>query len=199
MFCFLEGSKMALNPRLKALIIPLAVSAPVLAVICYFCFSTEPEALTADQIINKKEWTKNELIQSLSSAFSPQTNRRNRHKVLEHLRGQLKKYPQNERTEIRVAALRQAVNNSVKQMRLLPEDDRQKLIESIHKRAQDSYNRVNKMSYEDKQKLRSRLNTAEGKATVEEVNKVLVSKLTPKERRDLAPVSKLWVKTLRSL
>lgn len=190
---------MALNPRFKALIVPLAISIPVLATIGFFIFSTETEALTANQILNKKDWTKEELTRSLSSAFSPQTNRRNRHKVLNHLRKQLKRYPKNERTQIRVTALRHAVNSSVEQMRLLSEKDRKKLIDSIQKRAESSYSRVKKMSYDEKSQMRSRLNTSEGKAAVEEVNKVLVSKLTPDERREFAPISKLWVKTLRTL
>ena len=95
---------MALNPRLKALIIPLAISIPVIVIIGFFCFSTEPEALTASQILNKKDWTQKELTQALSSAFSPQTNRRSRHDVLAHLRKQLKRYPEKECTAIRVAA-----------------------------------------------------------------------------------------------
>lgn len=190
---------MALNPRIKALIIPLAVSIPVLAVIGYFIFSTETEALTAEQILNKKKWTKEELTTSLSAAFSPQTNRRDRHKVLEHLRGQLKRYPKKEQTEIRVKALRHAINNSVDQMRLLPKEDQEKLFNSIQKRAESSYSNVQKMSAKEKAKVRERLKSAEGQAAVEEVNKVLISKLTPEERRKFAPISKLWVKTLRSL
>ena len=190
---------MALNPRIKALIIPLAVSIPVLAVIGYFIFSTETEVLSAEQILNKKEWTKEELTKSLSAAFSPQTNRRDRHKVLDHLRNQLKRYPKKERTEIRVTALRHAINNSIDQMRLLPKEDQEKLFNSIQKRAKSSYSRVQKMSAKEKAKVRDRLKSAEGKAAVEEVNKVLISKLTPEERRKFAPISKLWVKTLRSL
>jgi hypothetical protein len=190
---------MELNPRVKALIIPLAISIPILALISFFVFSTETEALSADQILKKKDWTKEELTKSLSSAFSPQTNRRSRHKVLDHLRNQLKHYPKDERTEIRVAALRHAINNSVDQMRLLPEKDRKKLLDSIQKRAESSYSKVKKMSSKEKSKLRSRLKTSEGKAAVEEVNKVMISKLTPNERREFTPISKLWVKTLRSL
>jgi len=190
---------MALNPRLKALIIPLAISIPVLAIIGFFIFSTETEALSADQILNKKDWTKEELTRSLSGAFSPQTNRRSRHKVLSHLRKQLKRYPKNERTDIRVAALRHAINNSVQQMRLLPEKDQKRLLDSIQKRAKGSYSKVKKMSPKEKSKVRVRLKSAEGQAAVEEVNKVLISKLTPEERRKFAPISKLWVKTLRSL
>jgi len=190
---------MALNPRVKALIIPLAVSIPVLVVIAYFIFSTETEALSAEQILNKKEWTKEELTKSLAAAFSPQTNRRDRHKVLKHLRQQLKHYPEKERTEIRVSALRHAINNSIDQMRLLPKKDQEKLFNSIEKRAKSSYSRVQKMSAKEKAKVRNRLKSAEGQAAVEEVNKVLISKLTPEERRKFTPISKLWVKTLRSL
>jgi hypothetical protein len=190
---------MALNPRVKALIIPLAVSVPILVVIGFFIFSTKTEALSAEQILNKKTWTKKELTTSLSAAFSPQTNRRNRKKVLNHLREQLKRYPKNEQTQIRVTALRHAVNNSVEQMRLLPQKDQKKLFDSIQKRAEKSYSEVKKMSAKEKSKVRERLKSAEGQAAVEEVNKVLISKLTPEERRKFTPISKLWVKTLRSL
>jgi len=190
---------MTLNPRIKALIVPLAISIPVLAVIGFFVFSTETEALSSEQILNKKDWTKEELTKSLSSAFTPQTNRRSRHKVLGHLRKQLKAYPQNERTEIRVAALRKAINASIDQMRLLPEKDQGKLLDSIQKRAEGSYSKVKKMSSKEKSKVRKRLNSTEGKAAIAEVNKVMISKLTPGERRKFAPISKLWVKTLRRL
>ena len=190
---------MALNPRVKALIIPLAISIPILVVLGFFIFSTETEALTAEQILNKKEWTKDELTKSLSAAFSPQTNRRNRDNVLGHLRKQLKHYPKNEQTEIRVAALRHAINSSIEQMRLLPKEDQEKLFYSIQKRAEKSYSKVKKMSSKEKFKVRKRLQGTEGKAAVDEVNKVLISKLTPEERRKFTPISKLWVKTLRSL
>jgi hypothetical protein len=190
---------MALNTRLKSLIIPLLISIPVIAALCFFIFSTEPEALTSAQIIEKQDWTKDELTKALASAFSPQTNRRDRSNVLKHLREQLKNYPENERSKIRIEALRQAFDNSIEQFRLLPEKDRTKLINSIQKRAEKSYTRVQKMSTQEKSKLRSRLDTAEGQAAVDEVNKVMFSKLTPEERRDFAPITKLWVKTLRSL
>lgn len=190
---------MNMSPRIRALLIPALISIPLLVIIIYFCTSTEPEALSASQIIEKKDWTKDELTRALSSAFSPQTNRRDRHKVLRHLRQQLKKYPKDQRTAIRVKALRRAVNNSIEQMRLLPEKDRKKLISSIEKRAKSSYAKVKQMSSQEKNKLRSRLKTAEGKAAVDEVNKVMVSKLSPEERREFAPITKLWVKTLRSL
>jgi hypothetical protein len=165
----------------------------------FFIFFTTPEALTADQIINKEAWTKEELTKSLSAAFSPQTNRRKRKEVLKHLREQLKKYPESDRRAIRIAALRHAVDNSIKQMRLLPENDRKKLINSIQKRAEKSYKKVNEMSNAGKAKVRSRLNTPDGKAAVEEINKVIISKLNAEEQREFAPISKLWVKTLRSL
>ena len=84
-------------------------------------------------------------------------------------------------------------------MRLLPENDRRELISSIQKRAETSYKKVQNMSAEEKEKLRSRVNSAEGQAVVKEVNKVLISKLTPAERREFAPITKLWVKTLRTL
>jgi hypothetical protein len=190
---------MALNPRIKAVIIPLAISIPLLAALGVFIWSAKPEALTAEQILAKKEWNREDLTRSLSAAFSPQANRRNRHKVLSHLREQLKQFPENEQTEIRVAALRHAINNSVEQMRLLPEEDRKKMFDSIHKRAQNSYSTVRKMSAKEKSEVRERLKTAEGKAVVDEINHVLISKLTSEERRQFAPVSKLWVQTLRSL
>lgn len=141
---------MGINPRIRALLVPTLISVPLLIVIFYFCSSTEPEALSAPQILEKKNWTKDELTRALSSAFSPQTNRRDRHKVLHHLRKQLKKYPKDQRTTIRVKALRHAVNNSIEQMRLLPKEDRKKLISSIEKRAKISYDRVQKMSAKKK-------------------------------------------------
>ncbi|MDD5698288.1 MAG: hypothetical protein PHH77_06690 [Victivallaceae bacterium] len=190
---------MVLSPRLKALLIPAVISVPVLVVLGFFCFFTEPEALTADQIINKKDWTKKELTQALASAFSPQTNRLSRHQVLSHLRAQLRRYPENERSAVRVAALRHAIDNSVKQMRLLPGNDRRKLITSIYERAENSYDKVRQMSAGEKARLRLRLDSPEGRVAVEEINKVLLSKLTAEERRELAPVTKIWVKTLRSL
>lgn len=190
---------MALKTRLKSLIIPLLISIPVIAVLGFFIFTTEPEALSSAQIIEKQTWTKEALTGALAAAFSPQTNRRDRDNVLKHLRKQLKNYPEAERSQIRVEALRHAFSNSLEQFRLLPEKDRKKLLDSIQKRAAQSHERIQKMSAEEKAKLRSRLDTAEGQAAIDEVNKVMFSKLTPEERREFAPVTKLWVKTLRSL
>ncbi|MFA6816584.1 MAG: hypothetical protein WCS73_09855 [Lentisphaeria bacterium] len=190
---------MTLNPRAKALIIPMAIGIPILVAIIIFIFSIKTEPLSAEQILDKKTWTKKELTKSLSSAFSPQTNRRNRQKVLNHLRQQLKHYPKKEQTEIRVEALRHAINNSIEQMRLLPKEDQEKLFDSIQKSAENSYSKIQKMSPQEKTKVQKDMQTTEGKAAVDEVNKVLISKLTPEERRKFTPISKLWVKTLRSL
>jgi hypothetical protein len=190
---------MALNPRLRAAIIPALICIPLLTVITYFCFFTEQEPLTADEILEKKDWDKKELTAALSRAFMPQSNRRKREQVLNHLKKYLKKYPKDQQEAVRVQALKGAIHESIKQMRALPQQDRKQLISAMQKRARKTYEKINKMSKKNKDKIRSRLHSAEGKAVTSEVSRVMTSELTADERRDLAPVSKFWVKTLKEL
>ena len=74
---------MNLSPRLKPVIITAAVFLPLLAVLCFFCFNTRREALTPSEIMNKKDWNREELTGALSRTFMAQADKRRRRKVVE--------------------------------------------------------------------------------------------------------------------
>ena len=98
------------NRLRKKLVLPMFAGIAVVGFLMYFVFSLSPEPMTPQEILEKKEWKPAELSRSIGHVFSPQTNRRERDKVLEHLRAQLKKYPEDQQRKIRVDALRIAVS-----------------------------------------------------------------------------------------
>ncbi len=190
---------MNLSPRLKPVIITAAVFLPLLAVLCFFCFGTRREALTPTEIMAKKDWTRAELIDALSRTFMAQSDKRRRNEVLEHLRKQLTSYPENERGDIRIKALTNALNGSLDQLRAATPEDRARILDELNKTAENNYQKVLKMNPQQKDALKKQISSEEGKAVTEEMTKIMTSKLTPDERRDFAAVSQYWIRTLKEL
>ena len=190
---------MNLSPRLKPVIITAAVFLPLLAVLCFFCFNTRREALTPSEIMNKKDWNREELTDALCRTFMAQADKRSRHEVLEHLRKQLVAYPEDERRDIRIKALTNALNGSLDQLRAATPEDRAKILDEINKTAENNYQKVLKMNPQQKDALKKQITSEEGKAVSEEVTKIMTTKLTPDERRDFAKVSQFWIRTLKEL
>jgi hypothetical protein len=190
---------MSLNPRLKPVIITMAIFLPILAILGFFCFNTKREALTPTEIMEKKDWTREELTDALSRTFTAQSDKRRRHEVLGYLRKQLGYYPDAEQREIRVKALTGAMNGSLDQLRAATPEDRAKIFEEINKTAENNYQKVRQMNPQQKEALKEQISSAEGKAVSEEVTKIMTSKLTPDERREFAPISQIWIRTLKEL
>ncbi len=182
--------------RFRTLLWPCAVGIPLLGIILWFMLSLKPEPLTSEEILAKKQWTEPELTDSLARAFAPTTNRRSRDQVLEHLGRQLKSYPPEKQEEIRDHAVAGAVRETLRQVRAMPADQQTRMIEAMRTRAETSLLAIARKN-NPQAELNRQLNSARGKAFGKEVSRVVLTELTPDERRLFAPVTELWFRIIQ--
>ncbi len=181
--------------RWKMLLYPALIGVPLLAVLIWLLIGVKPEPLTSDEILAKKQWSEKELIETLSRAFAPQSNRDCRKQVLEHLRRQLQQYPEDKQQQIRIKALTGAVGETLRQIRAMPAKEQDNMFDAIEKQAERW--RTESRSAEERQMIEGIRNSEEGKAFNAEVSRTIHSELTPDERRKFAPITDIWVQTLK--
>ena len=186
------------STRLRWLLRPLVVVIPLIALCLFIVLRTDSEALSPDEIIAKKNWTDDELKIALARSMSPTMTGQRKKEVVRHLSAQLKKRPPEEREKIRVAAVAASVTASLDQVRKMPESERDRMLNTLQKRAERSYAQIHSDSKERK-KFEAQLKTPEMEAFSKEVNRVIFSELTPAERVKFAPVTKIWIKTMKSM
>jgi hypothetical protein len=188
-----------ISPRMRNVLIPCAVIIPLVAGLLIFCFMTEMEPLTPQEMLDKKQWTRNELVDGLARSLSPQAHRGQRRKVMAHLKKHMKQFTPDKRKQIRIEAMRRAINNSLDQLRAVKPEARKKMIKVIQQRAEKNYKRVKKLNRTDKERIKKRINSEEGQAVIAEMNRIMTSRLSADERRDFAPITKIWLNTLDKL
>ncbi len=181
--------------RWKMLLYPALAGLPVLAGLVWALAGLHPEPLTSKEILAKTDWKKTELVETLSRAFAPQSNRGSRRQVLRHLRRQLHKYPESEQVKIRIRALTGAVGETLRQIRAMPENEQDKMFEAIRKRAEKWHREA--QSGKRREELDKVRNSAEGKALNAEIARTIHSEFTPDERRKFAPITNIWIQTLK--
>lgn len=186
------------SARVRWLLRPLVVVIPLIALCLFVVLRTDSEALSPDEIIAKKNWTDDELKIALARSMSPTMTGQRKKEVVRHLSAQLKKRPPEEREKIRVAAVAASVTASLDQVRKMPESERDRMLNTLQKRAERSYAQIHTDSKERK-KFEEQLKTPEMEAFSKEVNRVIFSELTPAERVKFAPVTKIWIKTMKSM
>ena len=184
--------------RFKWLILPLAVALPLIAVCLIVACRTTSEALSPDEIIAKKEWNDKELQSALARSMSPVMTGQRRREVVRHLSAQLKKRSPEAREQIRIGAVVESVTASLDQVRKMPDEERGKMLENMRKRAEKSYSAIHSSSQKRKE-FEEQLKTREMEAFSKEVNRVIFSELTPAERVKFAPVTRIWIKTMKSV
>ena len=182
----------------KLFVLPAAIGVPVILLLVAVLCTAEPEALSPEEIIAKKEWSDDELKIALARSMSPTMTGQRKKEVVRHLSAQLKKRPPEEREKIRVAAVAASVTASLDQVRKMPEPERDRMLNTLQKRAERSYAQIHTDSKERK-KFEAQLKTPEMEAFSKEVNRVIFSELTPAERVKFAPVTKIWIKTMKSM
>ncbi len=190
---------MKMSAKTRNVLIPCVIILPIIAGLLIFCFMTDMEPLTPQEMLEKKQWNRDELVDGLARTLSPQAHRGQRQKVMSHLKKHMQKFSPDERKQIRVEAMRRAMHISLDQLRAVKPETRKKMIEVIQKRAEKNYKRVEKMSQADKERVKQRLNSEEGQAVIAEMNRIMTSRLSADERRDFAPITKIWLNTLNKL
>ena len=180
----------------RGIAIPLLIGIPVLVTLAIFFFNLKPEALSPDEILAKKEWNDQELTTALARSMSLTTTGQQRKQIQRHLSSQLKKRSPEVREEIRGRAIAGTVTTSLKQLRQMPAEDRNKMIAAMPKKAEKNFNTLVSSSKE-RQKLAEQLKTKEMQSFTNAVNKAIFSEFTPAERVQFAPITKIWIKTMK--
>lgn len=180
--------------RWPLLVLPLAV-----AVVLAIRSGVVREPLTSKDILVKQSWSEAELIRALGRVFAPQSNRQDRAEVVQHLRGQLHRYPAAEQEQIRMRAMAFSASESLRQFRTMPPADRQAFLEALQIRAERSYAQVRKLPPQDRAAIRKRLESEGGQELSREINRILHREFTDAERSEFAPVTKIWVQTLQEV
>ena len=161
-------------------------------------YSASPEPLSPGEILEKQEWDRQELTRALARSMAPSMTGQNRQKVMQHLSRQLKKLPKSEREAIRKDAVVATVTVSLDQLRKMPKEERASIIKTMESRARRTYVALQRDPKERKN-FEKQLKSTEMEAFSKEVNRVIFSELTPAEKLQFAPVTKLWIKTMKSV
>ncbi len=189
----------AKKSRMKKILIPLGILVPIILILVVISFFVEREPMTPKEILDKNEWSEKELTRTLSRTMQLQTDREFRQNVTKHLNNQLHKLPPERQSEIRVAAVSDAMNKSLQQLRTLRPAERENLMQRMHNQVDRHYDRVKNMSSEQRKKMREESESAESKAIVNEANRIVIIQMTPEERRDFNPIIEKWLKTMREI
>ena len=190
------GEEVPRRKRTGGVLIPLLIGIPVLAILAFLFFNLKPEALSPEEILAKKEWNDQELTTALAHSMSLTTTGQQRKKIQRHLSSQLKKRPPKIREEIRCRAIAGTVTTSLKQLRQMPEKDRGQMIAAMQKKAEKNFSALVSSSKE-RRKLAEQLKTKEMQSFTNAVNKAIFSEFTPAERIQFAPITKIWIKTMK--
>ncbi len=182
----------------KLFVIPAAIGVPVLLGLAAVLYSASPEPLSPGEILEKQEWDRQELTRALARSMAPSMTGQNRQKVMQHLSRQLKKLPKSEREAIRKDAVVATVTVSLDQLRKMPKEERASIIKTMESRARRTYVALQRDPKERKN-FEKQLKSTEMEAFSKEVNRVIFSELTPAEKLQFAPVTKLWIKTMKSV
>ena len=98
------------------LLLPLLIGVPVLILLFVFFLHMEPEPLSPDEILAKKQWNVLELTQALARSMSLTMTGQHKKQIQRHLSQELKKRPQDVRERIRCQAVAEPVTTSLKQL-----------------------------------------------------------------------------------
>lgn len=184
--------------RYRWLIFSAAAILPLAAFFLFIAANTKLEALSPDEIMAKKEWSDEELKNALARSMSPAMAGQRKKEIMRHLSSQLKKRSAEDQEKIRIGAVVASVTASLDQVRKMPEQERARMIDTISKRAERSYSAIHS-SAKKRKEFEETLKTKEMEAFSAEVNRVIFSELTPSERVQFAPVTKIWMKSMKSM
>ena len=159
--------------------------------------STKREPLTPDQILEKKEWTKDELADTLiRMEFQRKAhNQAMPQNVYNHLGAKLGAMSEKDRDDVIVKTITVSIGKGLALFRTLEPGARKTLMADMMKDAEASGRTVRTMNKDDKEEIRSKAKEVYKTA----VDEAMLNKATPDERREFAPIVKEWVAMLEAL
>lgn len=194
----MSANKSAIKSHFRRFLIPLGVGLPVIILLAAMILLVEPEALSPDEIMAKQEWTDKELQVALAKTMSPAMAALRQEKVMRHLNEQMKKRSPERQAAIRLNAVTGAVTSSLDQVRKMPEKEQRNMVQTIHATAEKQYDEL-MHNRKRRKEIMDKFQTKEMDAFSKEVNRVIMTELTPEERVQFAPITKIWIRTMQTV
>ncbi len=186
------------------------VSLALLGGIVLLCsyLSDKREPLTHNQILAKDDWTKDELSDTLARMALQRHSRdsaRAPKEVYEHLRKQIEKLPKQEQDKLVKNTINITIDKGLAVFRTMERERRKELLERMKKEAVD--NRMvaeeiarnpQDLTEEDKKQI-EQMKAQSRELVSSSLGEAMVNKMTPEERKEMAPIVKEWVGILEAL
>ncbi len=195
----MASQKKSLSGKTLTVAIPVVIVLAVCGLMIFISSysSNRKEPLTAGQILSKKDWTKDELADTITRMALKMSvdGGKGQKEVYAHLQKNLEKLPEKEREEVVVSSIRGSIVKGLELMRTMEPEKRKNIMEEARKEAEKNRKAAEGLSKDDKSRAKQEIKDVYMKA----VDDTLVNKATPEERREMAPIVREWVATLESL
>lgn len=159
-----------------------------------------PESLTDDQILLKTEWTEENIVDVATQRIVSKSHHQGNPEVYRYVTEQIKKLPQQKQEEVRQKIMQKTVDHGIREYRLLSEHKQKDMVDKLCRQAarhRQQFEKNGSANSSSKDKNLERLK--ENKEQASELIREAMDKLTPEERKDLAPLAKEWVKIAEQL
>ena len=194
----MEEHKMQRRRRMKRFAVPALAAVILLGSLAWLATSVQSEALSPEEILHKQQWSDKELKRAFVHTMSPAMDMGRKDEIIAHLSNQLHKRPAADQDRIRQEVIVETVDQSLRQLRKMPYKERQRVIDTIHDKAEKSYQAIQsdaRARYDTARQMQSK----EFEVFSKEVNRVIFAEFTPEERVQFAPLTKVWIKTMKTM
>lgn len=178
---------------------PALAAGTVVAILVAGLWLWPREPLTPKEVLEKEEWTAEELTDTIARVANRRGEMQERRKVFEHLRTHLRKLPEEKRKQVVEEGTRRAVDNAYKQWREMPEKAKDEAVKKMKEMAEKRQKTVAALSKKEKEQIRERLESPEGQARMHTMRQKMMNRMTPEDRQRLAPVVRIWIQTFENL
>lgn len=157
------------------------------------------DALDADTVLSKEEWTAPELESALSRVFRFDVDRARRIDMTVHLQRKIQGLPADEARRVRATALKDAMNHNLREYRAMNPEQRQRLISRLDSEAAPLIREALGAEGANRKELRSLFGSEEAKEVVGEAVRVVFEDMSAEERSELMPLVQKWLDTMQKM
>lgn len=188
--------------RLKMPLACLAGTILLLGGIFWLAGGLDVESLTGEQILSKQDWREEEIVATAAQRLHAKS-RRSEPEVFRHLQMQIDKLPPERRAAVREKIMKSAVEQGLRDYRLLPEDKRQEVVKRLAEQAQRRKQEIAKgQEVRMPGEAAAGITGADAQEARQQAGRAvshIMDSLSADERRDLAPLIKEWVQIAERL
>jgi acyl-CoA reductase-like NAD-dependent aldehyde dehydrogenase len=185
--------------KLKYIVVPSCAILAVVILIGIINSLIVEEAVTDKQIIEKDDWTEEELVNTLVRVNLRRKGAGHNPYVLRHLRKQVAKYPEKKRRNVVEKIVLKSIDELQDKWRDMTPDLKSKMVDSMRKEFAKSRKRLEKLEGEKLKKFKEKVANKETQKWARELNAKAINRLSPDNRKEMAPITKDWINTIESL